>query len=241
MDMIGISLTNNFVFSILLCFNFSRCALQYHETYKMGCRMSIHFSNYATNQLYLVRIRILVISSILTCKTITIIKSEWINSAILYCKSFQDALHKCYNSAWATSAMPVNPDDSYFGRGQMRCLPNGNFDPLQVTSTIFRNPSWGVPSNCENLSFQCVDRDMTNGMCLCVAFSFGQMILNSTLAPREETEELNCFDATIHYSGYYRPCERIVYEVNANLWENMDLVESNSCGFRFKLANSIML
>lgn len=53
--------------------------------------------------------------------------------------SLQKALEDCFKQAQSKSAMIVSPEDEksiYFGQGQMRCLHNGNFDPLQVESLI---------------------------------------------------------------------------------------------------------
>ncbi len=49
--------------------------------------------------------------------------------------NFQSSVKACEKSAMSKSAMHVSPEsekDIYFGQGHMRCLPNGNFDPMQV-------------------------------------------------------------------------------------------------------------
>ncbi len=56
--------------------------------------------------------------------------------SVIYCKYFlQSAISDCEHSAMSKSAMLVSPEeetDIYFGQGQMRCLTNGNYDPMQV-------------------------------------------------------------------------------------------------------------
>ena len=89
---------------------------------------------------------------------------------------FQTAFDLCVEQALTSSAI----DNVYFP-GHMRCLSNGNFDPIQ-----------------------CVDRSVTEDMCFCIDADIN---LNSTITYQSLINNLPCYSEDLHVPEYFRPCE----------------------------------
>ena len=78
--------------------------------------------------------------------------------------------------------------DNVFFPGHMRCLANGNFDPLQ-----------------------CVDRTASEDMCTCL--DPATLKVNGSLTFLSLSSQLPCFDKDVHPPTYYQPCEARVQEI----------------------------
>ena len=78
----------------------------------------------------------------------------------------------------------------FFGEfGQMRCQPNGNYDPIQ-----------------------CVQQPGSNGLCFCIDTKSVTLDTNYTsgnFKQLDSVDTLPCFDKEnkFHNSKHYRPCE----------------------------------
>ena len=84
----------------------------------------------------------------------------------------------------ARSGSAIN--NAYFP-SHSRCLPNGNYDPIQ-----------------------CIDRSPVEEMCFCV--NVDTMEINGTMTYQSLITDLKCYDETIHNPDYHRPCEKVTYQ-----------------------------
>ena len=81
-------------------------------------------------------------------------------------------------------------DESFFGEfGQMRCQPNGNYDPIQ-----------------------CVQQVGSDGVCFCIDTKSVEVVSNDTMVNFKDIESvdaLSCYDPEnmFHNSNHYRSCE----------------------------------
>eukprot|EP00095_Tigriopus_kingsejongensis_P006709 maker-scaffold25_size650667-snap-gene-4.15 protein:Tk06709 transcript:maker-scaffold25_size650667-snap-gene-4.15-mRNA-1 annotation:"hypothetical protein DAPPUDRAFT_328375" len=96
---------------------------------------------------------------------------------------FQAQMNACMIKAQSASAW----DNVYFP-SHMRCLPNGNFDPIQ-----------------------CTERSVTEDMCFCI--NNDDMSINGTITYQSLITDLNCYDEEIHSFSYFNACEEKVHEV----------------------------
>ena len=103
---------------------------------------------------------------------------------------------------------PADPDQAdqilrqfvghtYFKHGHSRCLTNGNYDPIQ-----------------------CIPYPGIEGQCVCVVvYSDGNdnhLNPNGTTQFQSNIQNLKCFDENIHVPEYYRPCEKVIYEIEVS-------------------------
>ena len=108
-------------------------------------------------------------------------------------EEYQQDLELCKQKSLQSSAyLPLSQTQGlYFKYGHARCLPNGNYDPIQ-----------------------CMDaHEGLDEICVCVLpwQEVGDHLTpNGTSAFPETITDLSCFDQTIHSQDYYRPCQKVV-------------------------------
>lgn len=129
-----------------------KCAREFDEMIKDGCRMSID-------------------------------KSDFMDDP----QGYLNALSKCIEI--------TNFDkftDSFFGRhGALRCLPNGNYDPIQ-----------------------CMEIGTGETMCFCLDGQTMNWDKNS-LTYVDSIDTLECFDHDVHSKEYWRPCEAKLNQIKS--------------------------
>ena len=93
-------------------------------------------------------------------------------------------------------------DDTFFGEfGQMRCQPNGNYDPIQ-----------------------CVQQAGSEGSCFCIDSKSVMLEKNDTkvnFKDIDSVDALSCYDPEkmFHNTQHYRPCEmetKNIYDLKVN-------------------------
>ena len=100
---------------------------------------------------------------------------------------FQNDIITCIGQSSQSS---MYNDMEFFGEfGQMRCQPNGNYDPIQ-----------------------CVQQEGSNGLCFCIDTKLVTLDTNYTsgnFKQLDSVDTLPCFDEEnmFHNSKHYRPCE----------------------------------
>lgn len=108
-------------------------------------------------------------------------------------------LTKCIQKAQKVSAFqPQFGNSMYFKHGHSRCLTNGNYDPIQCI------PYPGIEGQCV-----CVDVHSDNG-------NDNHLNPNGTTQFQSNIQNLKCFDDNIHVPEYYRPCEKVIYEIEVS-------------------------
>ena len=110
-------------------------------------------------------------------------------------EEYEKALELCNEKSLKSSAFLTKfENDLYFKHGHARCLPNGNYDPIQ-----------------------CVDEYEGLGeICVCVQpwQEVGDHLTpNGTSAFPSTITDLHCFNESIHTKEYYRPCEKVVRDL----------------------------
>merc|ERR1712038_3647 len=96
-------------------------------------------------------------------------------------QAYSQQYKKCMEGNW----------DKYF-LGHLRCLHNGNFDPVQCIPKVTETSANPV-DNLENCF--CIDNDLN---------------VNSSVVPINIADIpgiLPCYNSEVHYPGFYRPCQ----------------------------------
>lgn len=109
--------------------------------------------------------------------------------------AYPSELQKCIEKYLESSAFSPSfkNDDRYFRHGHSRCLANGNYDPIQ----------------CVNIP------GLVDGICVCVNpwSEPDHLGPNGTTAYQSTISDLHCYDEKLHTVDYYRPCEKVVFDI----------------------------
>ena len=112
-------------------------------------------------------------------------------------QNYEERIELCIRKSMESSAfLPQSQTDGlYFKHGHARCLPNGNYDPIQ-----------------------CVDaHEGLDEICVCVLAwqEVGDHLTpNGTSAFPATITDLACFDESIHSPDYYRPCQKVIRDLD---------------------------
>ena len=106
-------------------------------------------------------------------------------------EDYASDLTKCIQEAQEVSVFqPQFGNTMYFKHGHSRCLTNGNYDPIQ-----------------------CIEMPGMEGQCVCVLSDGDHLHPNGTTQFQSNIQNLKCFDENIHVPEYFRPCKKVVYEI----------------------------